>query len=192
MPLTNAELASVLEDETKCVRHDITWFKDEDRSSASEFRAKVETHRGWPPFVKGRYNPDAGSLTYALILKTVGRIYGLDMGKDHHNPQREQVWKKHKHRWSEQYADKQSYVPDDVTAPVSDLVAVWKQFCIEASIRHDGEIRRCRPFRRSCGDGCQPNVPRDSAGTRSFVHLFGAGRLSTHSDALTLSGWRQH
>ena len=35
--------------------------------------------------VKGRYNGAAGTLTYALILKTAGRIYGLDLGKDHHN-----------------------------------------------------------------------------------------------------------
>ena len=43
----------------------------------------------------------ARTLTYALILKTAGRIYGLDLGKDHHNPQCEQVGEKHKHRWSE-------------------------------------------------------------------------------------------
>ena len=69
---------------------------------------------------QGRYNQDARTLTYALILKTVGRIYGLDMGKDHHNPQCEQVGDTHKHRWSEQYRDKEAYVPTDVTGAVSD------------------------------------------------------------------------
>ena len=37
------------------------------------------------PAKAGRSSPrgvTVGTLTYALILKTVGRIYGLDMGKD--------------------------------------------------------------------------------------------------------------
>ena len=91
----------------------------------------------------------AGTLTYALILKTTGRVYGLDLGKDHHNPTCEQVGEKHKHRWSERYGrvqggggDKEACVPDDVNAPVSDPVAVWSEFCAEARIRHDGRMRR--------------------------------------------------
>ena len=62
------------------------------------------------------------------------------MGKDHHNPQCEQVGDTHKHRWSEQYRDKEAYVPTDVTGAVSDPVAVWKQFCAEARIQHDGSM----------------------------------------------------
>ena len=93
----------------------------------------------------GRYNRDARTLTYALILKTVGRIYGLDMGKDHHNPQCEQVGDTHKHRWSEQQRDKEAYVPTDVTGAVSDPVAVWKQFCAEAHILHDGNMNSPPP-----------------------------------------------
>ena len=41
-----------------------------------------------------------------LILKTVGRIYALDLGKDYHNPQCEQVGEIHKHRWPEGYGDR--------------------------------------------------------------------------------------
>ena len=140
MPLTNAEFASILEDETKCVRHDISWTEDEDHSRAWEFRAKLETNRGWSLFVKGRNNSDAGSLTYALILKTDGRIYGLDLGKDHHNPQCNQVGEKHKHRWSEKYHNKEAYVADDVASSVSASVAVWQEFCVEAGIRNDGKM----------------------------------------------------
>ena len=66
---------------------------------------------------------------------------GHDLGKDHHNPQCEQVGEKHKHQWSERYADKEAYVPDDVNAPVSDPVAVWKEFCAEARIQHDGRMQ---------------------------------------------------
>ena len=75
MPLTDAEFGAILEDETKRVRGDVTWREDEDHSPAREFRVEVESASGWPLFVKGRYNPAAGTLTYALILKTAGRIY---------------------------------------------------------------------------------------------------------------------
>ena len=139
--MTDADFASILEDETKHIQADVVWREDEDHSPAREFRATVESANGWPLFVKGRYNALAGTLTYALILTTTGRIYGLDMGKDHHNPQCEQVGEKHKHRWSERYGDKEAYVPDDVSAPVSDPVAVWKEFCDEARIRHDGRMQ---------------------------------------------------
>lgn len=48
-----------------------------------EFRVDIESTNGWPLFVKGRYNVAAKTRTSALILKTAGRIYGLDLGKDH-------------------------------------------------------------------------------------------------------------
>lgn len=149
MPLTNAEFISILEDASKRIEGDIVWGEDEDHSPAWEFRAEVDSEAGWPRFIRGRYNPQAaGSLTYALILKTEGRIYGLDLGKDHHNPGCNQVGEKHKHRWSERFRDKEAYVPNDITAPVSDPVAVWQEFCAEACIEHDGEMKQPPPEQR--------------------------------------------
>ena len=141
VPLTDKDLTSILADEAKCIQDDITWKEDEDHSPAMEFRVEIESMNGWPLVVRGSYNAVAGTLSYTLILKTTGRIYGLDLGKDHHNPQCTQVGEKHKHRWSEQYGDKEAYVPDDVTAPVSDPVAVWGEFCAEAKIRHGGRMQ---------------------------------------------------
>ena len=91
MALTDTEFATILADESKLVHGDVTWKEDEDRSPAMEFRVDIESTNGWPLFVKGRYNGAARTLTYALILKTTGRIYGLDLGKDHHNPRCYQV-----------------------------------------------------------------------------------------------------
>ena len=142
MSLTNTEFASILADASKHIKGDIGWSRDEDHSPAWQFRAEVESEMGWPLFVQGRYNPLANSLSYVLILKGEGRIYGLDLGKDHHNPQCDQVGEKHKHRWSEQYRDKEAYVPDDITASISDPAAVWKQFCAEVCIEHDGRLNR--------------------------------------------------
>jgi hypothetical protein len=106
MPLTNAEFDTILADTSKKIRGDLAWAEDEDHSPAMEFRAEVTSNVGWPLFVRGSYNPLARTLTYVLILKTTGRIYGLDLGKDHHNPTCQQVGEKHKHHWREQFRDK--------------------------------------------------------------------------------------
>ena len=146
MSLTNTEFASIMQDKSKRIDGNIAWVGDEDHSPSCIFRADVASEAGWPLFIQGRYNPLARTLTYALILKTAGRIYGLDLGKDHHNPQCDQVGEKHKHTWSENYRDKEAYVPNDITAQVSDPVAVWKQFCKEADIEHDGELNKPPPL----------------------------------------------
>lgn len=152
MSLTNTEFASIMQDKSKRIEGNIDWIEDEDHSPARVFRANIESAAGWPLFVQGRYNSLARTLTYALILKTAGRIYGLDLGKDHHNPQCNQVGEKHKHTWSEQHRDTEAYVPSDITAQVSDPVEVWKQFCKEADIEHDGELRQPPPMQMEMFD----------------------------------------
>lgn len=140
MALTTAEFAAIMDDGTKRIVGDIAWSEDEDHSPALEFSGKVLSESGWPLFVRGSYNRLAGALTFALILKSEGRIYALDLGKDHHNPQCTRVGEKHKHRWAEAFRDKEAYSPDDITAPVSDPVSVWRQFCAEAGIVHEGHL----------------------------------------------------
>ena len=152
MSLTNAEFDSIIQDQSKRIEGNITWVEDEDHSPAWIFRADVESAVGWPLFVQGRYNSLANTLTYVLILKTTGRIYGLDLGKDHHNPQCDQTGDKHKHTWSERYRDKEAYVPGDITAPASKPVEVWKQFCREAGIEHSGLLRQ-PPMQMEMFDG---------------------------------------
>jgi hypothetical protein len=137
MALTNAELESISSDATKTIEGDIVWQEDEDRSGSVEFRAEVKSDAGWPLFVRGGYNRLIHALSYVLILKSAGRIYALDLGKDHHNPTCDQVGEKHKHRWSEQFRDKDAYVPVDITEPATSPVAVWRQFCAEAKLSHN-------------------------------------------------------
>src|SRR3972149_10125941 len=100
MPLTNAEFESILGEETKVVEGDIIWTDDEDHSPSVEFRVSVQSESGWALFIRGSMNPLVGALTFALILKTEGRIYALDLGKDHHNPSCDRVGERHKHRWT--------------------------------------------------------------------------------------------
>jgi len=84
MALSNTEFAAILDDESKRIYGDISWQEDEDHSPSVEFRAEVESDAGWSLFVRGSYNRLISALSYVLILKTEGRIYGLDLGKEHH------------------------------------------------------------------------------------------------------------
>lgn len=144
MPLTNTVWSAILADTSKRVLGDIDWSDAEHHSPTQQFHAKIDSSAGWPLFVKGSYNPFAMTLSYAIILKTTGRIYALDLGKDHHNPQCNRVGEKHKHKWSKQYRDKEAYVPEDITAPASRPVEVWQQFCAEACLEHDGTLAHPR------------------------------------------------
>lgn len=145
IPLTNIEFDTILKDVTKRIEGDINWSNDEDHSPAVEFRAEVHSDSGWPLFVRGSYNKFAETLTFALILKTVGRIYGLDIGKDHRNPHGEKTGKKHKHSWSVEFRDKKAYVPTDITASIYEPVTLWEQFCGEACIQHYGKLNQLPP-----------------------------------------------
>jgi len=139
--LTDAEFEELIRDPDKIINGDIEWQEDEDHSYAVEFQINVDSSQEYPLFVKGRYHRLTSVLSYAIIHRQAMRIYALDMGKDHRNPDRTQVGEMHKHRWTEVYRDKQAYRPPDITASATDPVAVWKQFCQEASIHHNGIMR---------------------------------------------------
>ncbi|HPA46009.1 MAG TPA: hypothetical protein PK395_09620 [bacterium] len=142
MTVTNTEFDAILNNTSKRVEGDIVWVQDEDHSPSLEFLAGVQSDAGWPLFVRGSYNPLIPALSYVLILKTTGRVYGLDLGKDHHNPQCIQIGEKHKHSWTEQFRDKEAYVSEDIMATASDPVAVWREFCAEANLIHNGTMRQ--------------------------------------------------
>ncbi len=145
MSLTNAEFETILLDESKRIEGDIQWKEDDDHSPSVEFRVEVTSEAGWPLFICGSYNPLIPAVTFAMILKTTGRVYALDLGKDHHNPQCNQIGEKHKHRWNEQFRDKEAYEPTDITESASNPVLVWQQFCVEAKISHNGTLAAPQP-----------------------------------------------
>jgi hypothetical protein len=136
--MNQTDFEVLIGDQSKRVEGDISWSEDEDHSPALEFRTEVLSDPGYPIFIKGSYNALARTLTYALIHRGSGRIYGLDMGKDHHNPTCQFVGEKHKHRWNEPLRDKDAYCPEDITADVATPTDVWLQFCVEAKISHAG------------------------------------------------------
>jgi hypothetical protein len=135
------EFEAMITDSTKTILGDIAWSEDEDHSPVVEFRVQL---RESPLFVKGSFNPLAKTLSFTLFHPASGRLYGLDLGKDHRNPDGQLVGEKHKHRWKEPIQAREAYVPPDITASVDDPVAVWSQFCLEAAITHNG-ILHCPP-----------------------------------------------
>lgn len=143
--MKQSEFDALINDPSKTIEGDIMWSEDEDHSPTLEFRVDLASEPGYPIFVRGSYNLEAKALTYAVIHKSYGRIYGLDLGKDHHNPSCEYIGEKHKHRWDEKLRDKQAYIPDDISAPVDEPLTVWKQFCLEAKIIHNGIIHQPPP-----------------------------------------------
>ncbi len=145
MTFSNAEFEALIGDGTKRIGADIAWREDEDHSPSVEFRVEVQSDAGWPLFVRGSYNPLIPALSYVLIMPNVGRVYGLCLGKDHHNPQCNQVGETHKHRWNERFRDKEAYAPTDITASASEPVKVWQQFCVEAKICHAGKMQPPSP-----------------------------------------------
>jgi len=144
--MNQTDFETLLQDASKRIPGDISWVEDEDHSPAVEFRAEIISDAGYPVFVKGSYNALAATLSYTLIHRGSGRIYALDMGKDHHNPDCQFVGEKHKHRWREPVRDKEAYVPEDITMSATDPVGVWKQFCREAQIQHDGILPNPPPI----------------------------------------------
>jgi hypothetical protein len=144
--LLQPEFEELIADTTKQIEVNISWNEDEDHSPAVEFRVEVTSNAGYPLFVKGSYNVLTLKLTYALIHRAVGRIYALDLGQDHRNPDGNLVGEKHKHRWDERYRDKKAYVPTDITAPVTDPVKVWEKFCQESKITHNGIMQELPPL----------------------------------------------
>ena len=144
--MNQTDFEALLNDTTKRVVGDISWTEDEDHSPTVEFRVEVESDPGYPIFIRGSYNSLAGALSYTVVHRGSGRIYALDLGKDHHNPSCTNVGEKHKHRWNAPVRDKDAYVPSDITAPLTEPVAVWLQFCAEANIQHRGVLHRPPPI----------------------------------------------
>jgi hypothetical protein len=146
VPIDQIEFDTILADPSKRVVGDLYWREDDDHSPALEFGAEVASDAGYPLYVKGWLNRLAGKLSYTVIHRAAGRIYALDLDADHHNPTCQRVGEKHKRSWTSQHADKLAYVPLELSAGPDDPVTAWRQFCVEAKIRHDGALHPPPPM----------------------------------------------
>ena len=140
MVISQQEYDAIISDDSKVIGGNIVW-EGGPNSPTREFRIDIESDEGYPIFIKGWYNPSSGKLSYAIIHRSVGRIYGLDLGADHQNPDGVRVGEKHKNYWVPGYRDKWAYVPTDIIETWDRPVEVWEQFCAEVNLRHSGTIQ---------------------------------------------------
>lgn len=140
MTLSQQEYDAIINDTTKVINEDIEW-EGSVNSPTRRFRVEIESDDEHPIFLDGWYNPLAGKLSYSIIHRSVGRIYGLDLGADHINPDGVSVGEKHKNHWRTGSRAKWAYVPQDITETWNRPFAVWSQFCAEANIRHLGAMQ---------------------------------------------------
>ena len=96
--MNQGEYEALMSDTTKRIDRHIDWTEDENHSPAVSFLVEVLSDPAYPLYAKGYLNRAARKLTYVLIHRAEGRIYGLDLGKDHKNPDGAFVGEKHKHR----------------------------------------------------------------------------------------------
>lgn len=142
MTISQQEFEAILADDTKRITDNIVWGDDIDHHPAREFRAEIRNDGNYPIFIAGKYNPLSGKLSYSLILRGTGRIYGLDLGADHRNPDGNMIRGKHKNYWKDGYRAKFAYIPEDITATWDRPVEAWHQFCAEANLSHRGIMRQ--------------------------------------------------
>ena len=141
MTLDQQEYDAIINDNTKVIAENIEW-EGHRNSPARGFRVEIDSDAGYPIFVKGWYNPHSGKLSFSIIHRTVGsRIYGLDLRAEHYNPDGKPVGEKHKNYWGPGSLDKWAYMSEDITATWNNPVGVWRQFCVEANLRHTGIIQ---------------------------------------------------
>jgi hypothetical protein len=140
--LNVAEVQQILDDTSKIIRGDLEWSIKADHPTWAGFLTPVESSYGYLLFLNASLNYEARRLSFALILRGERRIYGLCLGIGHNDPETgRRLDEKHKHRWTDRYADKSAYRPDDITADASAPDLAWAQFCREARIRHEGKLR---------------------------------------------------
>jgi len=146
MNLTEAEMTAILDDPSKRIEGSIQWTLRNEVGPFAFFQARVESVAGWPLFIKGSYNPESSKLAFALIHQGYGRrVYGLCLGNFHTNLNRSRIGSPHKHRWTE-VDDQFAYSPSDITAPATEPVEVWLQFCREPNITHIGRLQAPPPL----------------------------------------------
>lgn len=134
------DVQAIVDNTQKVIEGDIHWQPHATALPAAEFIAEVNWDGPFQLMLAGWFNSVSHKLSFALIVRGAGRVYGLDIGRSHTNPQGESVGEVHKHRWTAVHGDRWAYVPADITADWSAPIIAWREFCVEANIRHMGTM----------------------------------------------------
>ena len=138
--LNESDVLAIVADGSKTIEGDIVWEAVTAMRLAQRFRVSVASDQWDGLMLQGWFSPAGRKLSYTLFIPEHGRIYGLDLGAEHVNPDGERLRGTHKARWTDEYEDRLAYVPEDITAEWWQPLLAWQQFCAEASLRHAGTM----------------------------------------------------
>ena len=141
MTFSENDFQILIRNDSKEILGDITWEKDANHEGSLIFVTEIQSDINYPIYLKGTFNSKRGTLSFSMIHREVGRIYGLDMGQNHKNRATgKKTGRIHKHKWTDLYQDQDTYVPSDITKPYNDVIGVWNEFCLESKITHKGRM----------------------------------------------------
>ncbi len=142
MGLSFTEFESWLYDNTKTIEEDIFWtpISNDNHESGFGFRVSIKSAIELPVELSGYFNLKSRKLSFSVIHKTEGRIYGLCTGDAKHREGTKWIFGKHKHRWDESEKLGHVYEPNDITAKWDQIEDVLRQFGAEANITLECDI----------------------------------------------------
>lgn len=160
--MTQADFETFLNDPTKSIGdHPPRWTAKPNHPALLFFHADFLGESAEDMFLEGSWNRKKGTVSFTICHRGTRsrhgrmgqRVYSLDLGVEHPNPDKTVCGSPHKHRWKEDlrlygfpgcpepcWGDEEAYVPTDITATVADPAGLWREFCAEAGIIHTGPI----------------------------------------------------
>lgn len=144
--VTQVEFDALIADRTKRIEGPIAWIPDQS-GTVFEFRVKVISAGGDQLTIKGSHNRKLGKTTYTLF--STDRIFGADYDRKHGD-----AGSFHVHRWD---ANRQTSTATKADAGIEigkDPLRLWKWFCEQAHIKHEGgALAPLPPVQRSLFGG---------------------------------------
>ncbi|HEY8361980.1 MAG TPA: hypothetical protein VIK77_03735 [Tissierellaceae bacterium] len=148
--LTEEEANTIIAME-KVIVDDIIW-KRMDEKACFEFNVPVLLDYPGKLVLIGTKSFFREKYSFTLLYNNEFRIRGLDVGKGHRNPpDKKQVGKKHKHKWTDLYKDKWAYVPNDITDGAKVTQALF-EFFKECNIIYKGKAIEYPSYQYSIDD----------------------------------------
>lgn len=141
LPITEQEACYIMERDKEIIE-EIKWVEKKDRDNIFEFVVPVESGISNVKLqLIANLNAKLNKFSFTIVYNGTVRIKSLDIGKGHRNPpdRKENVEKKHKHTWTDEWKDQWAYIPDDITDG-ADFEQVFWEFLAECNISFGGTL----------------------------------------------------
>lgn len=117
LPITEQDVNFIMKKQKRIVGN-IAWIEKPNRDQIFEFIVPLEmdNFNEKLELIVNR-NEKISKFSFTIVYNGIARIKSLDIGKGHRNPpdRKENVGRKHKHTWTNEWKDQWAYCPDDIT-----------------------------------------------------------------------------